>query len=121
MIMQKYIQIKEQFSQSKDWIMKHPKLVYTYVMVVLIISFGLIFLQYFYITPKISISNSIPNLYTGSDKIKSDMEENERKMDTVVKELQQLKKKRESGPLTKNDSIRIEYLFNQYQALKNGD
>ena len=45
---------------------------------------------------------------------------NDQKINVIVNELQSLKKKRESGPLSKNDSLRIEYLFNQYQKLKNG-
>ena len=48
------------------------------------------------------------------------MDKSEEKIEVIVKELQSLKKKRESGPLAKNDSLRIEYLFNQYQNLKNG-
>lgn len=120
MTVKKYHVIKEQFLQCKNWIMKHPKQVYTYVMIVLFLSFGLIFLQYFYFSPKLSMTSSPPNLYSRSDEIKADMDEVEKKMGIVVKELQQLKSKRENGPLSKNDSIRIEYLFNQYQTLKNG-
>ena len=71
-------------------------------------------------TPKISTKNNIPNMYSESDQVKAKMDESEKKMETVVKEMQLLKTKREKGPLTKNDSLRIEYLFNQYQTLKNG-
>ena len=120
MIIEKYNLVKEKFLQFKHWIMKHPKQVYGYVMIVLLISFGVIFIQYFYFTPKFSFKNNIPNLYSKSDQIKSDMDKTEQKMSSVVKELQQLKNKRENGPLTKSDSLRIEYLFNQYQTLKNG-
>ena len=59
-------------------------------------------------------------MYSESDQVKAKMDESEKKMEAVVKELQLLKTKREEGPLTKNDSLRIEYLFNQYQTLKNG-
>ena len=117
--MNQYTQIKAQVLQLKDWIIKHPKQFYKYIMLILIVSFGLIFIQYYYFTPKIPINN-IPNLYSESDEVKSEMNMNENKMENVVKELQQLKGKRENGPLTKNDSLRIEYLYNQYQKLKNG-
>ena len=120
MIFEKYNLLKEQMLHFKQWIIIHPKKVYGYVMIILLISFGLIFIQYFYFTPKYSFINNIPNLYSKSDQTKSDMDKTEQKMGSVVKELQQLKNKRENGPLTKGDSLRIEYLFNQYQTLKNG-
>ena len=116
----KYNLMKENLLRLKDWIFKHPKKVYRYVMVVLIISFGLIFIQYYFFTPKLSVGNKIPTIYSESDQVKANMDISDQKMDVIVTELQSLKKKRESGPLTKNDSLRIEYLFNQYQNLKNG-
>lgn len=41
-------------------------------------------------------------------------------MKKIVVELQSLKDKRDQQKLRKEDSLRIEYLFNQYQHLKNG-
>lgn len=41
-------------------------------------------------------------------------------MEKIVKELEILKVKRDRHALQKEDSLRIEYLFNQYQQLKNG-
>ena len=120
MIMIKYNSIKENLLRLKEWIYKHPKKVYRYVMVILVISFGLIFIQYYFFTPKVSTGNKIPKMYSKSDQVKDDMEKNDQKMNVIISELQLLKKKRESGPLSKNDSLRIEYLFNQYQTLKNG-
>ena len=111
--------MREKYYQSKDWVMKHPKRVYKSVMTILFISFVFIFIQYYYFAPTVPINN-LPNLYSQSDEVKSNMEKNDNRMEKIVKELQQLKHKRESGPLAKNDSIRIEYLFNQYQSLKNG-
>ena len=117
--MDQYNNIKEKYFQSKDWVMKHPKRVYKSVMVILVISFGFIFIQYYFFTPKI-VTNNFPNLYSQSDEVKSNLDKNDDKMEKIVKELQQLKHKREVGPLAKSDSIRIEYLYNQYQSLKNG-
>ena len=116
----KYNLVKKNVLRLKEWIFKNPKKVYRYVMVVLVISFGLIFIQYYFFTPKLSTGNKIPTMYSESDHVKADMDRSDQKMDVIVTELQSLKKKRESGPLTKNDSLRIEYLFNQYQNLKNG-
>nr|DAC75472.1 TPA_exp: hypothetical protein [Elizabethkingia anophelis]DAC75603.1 TPA_exp: hypothetical protein [Elizabethkingia anophelis]DAC75639.1 TPA_exp: hypothetical protein [Elizabethkingia anophelis]DAC75668.1 TPA_exp: hypothetical protein [Elizabethkingia anophelis]DAC76291.1 TPA_exp: hypothetical protein [Elizabethkingia anophelis] len=39
-------------------------------------------------------------------------------MEKIVKELELFKLKRDKGSLTKADSLRIDYLFNQYQKLK---
>lgn len=116
----KYNLIKENILRLEAWIYQHPKKVYRYVMVVLVISFGLIFIQYHFFTPKLSLGHKIPTMYSESDQVKADMDKSEEKIEVIVKELQTLKKKRESGPLAKNDSLRIEYLFNQYQNLKNG-
>ena len=41
-------------------------------------------------------------------------------MEKIVTELKSLKVKRDSHALQKEDSLRIEYLFNQFQKLKNG-
>jgi hypothetical protein len=41
-------------------------------------------------------------------------------MEKIVTELQALKVKRDHDALQKKDSLRIEYLYNQYQELKNG-
>ena len=116
----KYNSSKENLVRLKEWIYKNPKKVYRYVMVVLVISFGLIFIQYYFFTPKLSNVNKIPTIYSESDQVKADMDKSDRKMNVIVNELQSLKKKRESGPLSKNDSLRIEYLYHQYQTLKNG-
>ena len=118
--MEKYKRLKEKYHQSIEWIMKHPKKVYKNVMIVLIISFVLIFVQYFCFTPKVNVHNNIPSLYSKSDGVQTKIDTNDQKMEAISKELQQLNVKRESGSLTKNDSLRIEYLFNQYQNLKNG-
>ncbi|MCB4235773.1 hypothetical protein LDL59_13655 [Kaistella anthropi] len=44
----------------------------------------------------------------------------EKEMEKIVNELQTLKLKRDRKELQKEDSLRIEYLYNQYQELKNG-
>jgi hypothetical protein len=44
----------------------------------------------------------------------------EKEMEKIVNELKILKMKRDRKELQKEDSLRIEYLYNQYQELKNG-
>ncbi|GIJ95365.1 hypothetical protein CAPN002_25830 [Capnocytophaga stomatis] len=46
-------------------------------------------------------------------------EDKQKRMVKIIKELEILKEKREDGSLTSNDSIRIEFLYNQYQNIKN--
>ncbi len=44
---------------------------------------------------------------------------NEKEMGKIVSELKLLKMKRDRKEFKKEDSLRIEYLFNKYQQLKN--
>ena len=96
-----YNSIKENLLRLKDWIYKNPKKVYRYVMVVLVISFGLIFIQYYFFTPKLSSVNRIPTMFSESDQVKVDMDKSDQKMNVIVKELQSLKKKRENDHETR--------------------
>lgn len=109
--------MKDKYRHYKDWVMKNPKLVYKNIMTLLLISFAFIFIQHIYFTPKVPLS-STPDFYSKSDNVKMEMKEKEAKMEKVVEELQHLKTKRNKGPLDHNDSLRIEYLFNQYQKIK---
>lgn len=59
-------------------------------------------------------------MYSKSENKKQELDSRETQMEKIVKELQKFKAKREKGILQKNDSLRIDYLFNQYQQLKNG-
>lgn len=117
---EKYEYVKLQFLRIRDYVFERPKLVYTYLMGILILSFSFPFIQYYFFTPKTQDTFKVPNLYSESDRSKSDLDKQEKLMENVVNELQRYKRKRENGPLTKNDSLRIEYLYNQYQHLKNG-
>jgi hypothetical protein len=44
---------------------------------------------------------------------------NEKEMEKIVNELKSLKVKSDRKELQKEDSLRIDYLFNQYQKLRN--
>ena len=60
-----------------------------------------------------------PILYSKSKMVQSTAANNEKEMEKIVNELKLLKMKRDRKELKKEDSLRIEYLFNQYQKLKN--
>ena len=60
-----------------------------------------------------------PILYSKSKMVQNSTANNEKEMKKIVNELKLLKIKRDRKELKKEDSLRIEYLFNQYQKMKN--
>ena len=60
-----------------------------------------------------------PILYSKSGVTSHTVENNNKEMEKIVNELKTLKVKRDHHALQREDSLRIEYLFNQYQKLKN--
>jgi len=61
-----------------------------------------------------------PALYSKSQMSQHSTVNNEKEMRKIVEELGTLKVKRDRKQLQRKDSLRIEYLFNQFQKLKNG-
>lgn len=109
--------MKDKYLQYKKWVMKNPKLVYINIMAILLISFVLIFVQHYYFKREVILS-SIPDFYSKSDAVKMSTSEKEAEMAKIVRELEILKTDRNNGPLDNKDSLRIEYLYHQYQKLK---
>lgn len=113
--------LREKIVFYKNKIKENPKRVYRFGMIVLSLSVVFHAVEYFvFPVKKVSIV-SVPTFNTSNNPnptlAKSEKTTNE--IAVVVKELQQLKVKEENGLLTANDSVRIEYLFNKYQNLKN--
>ncbi|MDV2442584.1 hypothetical protein CMV00_02065 [Elizabethkingia anophelis] len=108
--------MKGKISNIKDWIYKHPIQFYKYTMIFLGLSFVVSIVQYFYFPSKMKFSFSPPPAFSNSSKQKPKAKEIE--MEKIVKELKTFKLKRDKSSLTKTDSLRIDYLFNQYQKLK---
>lgn len=61
-----------------------------------------------------------PVLYSNNKTSQNLPINNDKEMEKIVNELKTLKVKRDQNSLQKEDSLRIDYLFNQYQNLKNG-
>ena len=61
-----------------------------------------------------------PVLYSKNKTTQNLTANNDKEMEKIVNELKTLKVKRDQNALKKDDSLRIDYLFNQYQKLKNG-
>ena len=104
----------------KAKIFAKPKKVFAGAMAVMVLSLIFSILQYCFFPPKVSPGESIPVFYSKSEKVKSRLDHNEREMEKVVSELAVYQQKSHEQNLTNTDSIRIEYLYQQYQKLKNG-
>jgi len=106
----------------KAWMYAHPKKTYRYIMIILITLFvaNVILDIYKYknapkdpitIFPIVELSeNQQPSL---EDKVKEEAIQVEQEFNSYREKMQQ-------GTLTKNDSLRIEFLYQKLQILKNG-
>lgn len=106
----------------KAWMYAHPKKTYRYIMIILITLFvaNVILDIYKYknapkdpitIFPIVELSeNQQPSL---EDKVKEEASQVEQEFNSYREKMQQ-------GTLTKNDSLRIEFLYQKLQILKNG-
>ncbi|WP_034672156.1 hypothetical protein [Epilithonimonas caeni] len=99
---------------------RHPKQVFIYAMLILSVSFIGMIVQGVFFPAKKEDSFKLPVLYSKSDEKKKERDEKEKEMGKIMQQLEKYKLKRDNGSLTKEDSLRINYLFNQYQTLKNG-
>lgn len=112
--------MKEKYYQIKDWVYEHPKKVYKYSMIIILISFLFTILQYIFFPPDFKPKLLVPNLYSQSEEYKLKDKNKEKEMEKIVKEMQMLKQKSEERTLDSKDSGRLKYLYTEYQNLKNG-
>lgn len=101
-----------------QWIVHHPKKFFTYSMIFLSVSFIGSMIQGIFFPSEAVFTIEPPVLYSKSQMPQSPAVNNEREMKKIVEELKILKVKRDRKQLQKVDSLRIEYLFNQFQKLK---
>ena len=87
--------MKALFQNAKQWAIANPKSFYKYAMGGLILSF---------------VINMIFSI----------LSYNENKIELINEELKGFKIKRDNGNLSTADSLRIEFLYEQYKALTNG-
>ncbi|WES98334.1 hypothetical protein P2W68_01675 [Chryseobacterium arthrosphaerae] len=102
------------------WSVENPKKFFTYSMVFLSLSFLVSILQGILFPYDTTFKIKPPILYSKSPVTQNNQTKNSKEMENIVGELQLLKVKRDRGELLKEDSLRIESLFNQYQNFKNG-
>ena len=109
------------FANIKKWIVTNPKKFYFYAMILLVVSFvaNTIFDIYAYKTENRKPQFIVPSLYRGTDAVASEYENRLKEMETIAQELAEFKSKHKQGTaFTPADSLRIEYLYAQYQTLK---
>ena len=106
--------MKERIDSLLSWAneQNRPKKILICSLVLLVLSGIFAVVREIYFPPKVTLT-SIPNFYTQSDK------EKEKRLEKVMKELHSFQEKEKMKSLTKNDSMRIEYLYNEYKKLKN--
>ena len=98
---------------------QNPKKFFTYSMVFLSVSFIGSLIQGIFFPSDNAFKIKPPILYSKNKIEQNTTKNNEKEMEKIVNELKSLKAKRDRNALQKEDSLRIEYLFNQYQQLKN--
>lgn len=106
-----------------SWAYAHPKKFYKYAMLLLVLFVGTNIVQIIFFPVEVK-ALEIPSLYRKSEKIivqnKAKIEEKEKRLEEIVRELQGFKEKHNAGLLTHSDSLRIEFLYNEFQKIKDG-
>ena len=101
-----------------QWVVQNPKKFFTYSMILLLVSFIGSLIQGIFFPSETAFKIRPPVLYSKSKTNQNLSVNNEKEMEKIVNELKSLKVKRDQNALEKEDSLRIDYLFNQYQKLK---
>ena len=102
------------------WAVQNPEKFFTYSMILLSVSFIGSLIQGIFFPSETAFKIRPPVLYSKSKTTQKLTVNNDKEMEKIVNELKTLKIKRDQNALEKEDSLRIDYLFNQYQKLKNG-
>ena len=111
--------LKQTGQKWLNWASPNPKKFFTYSMVFLSVSFIGSLIQGIFFPSDNAFKIRPPILYSKSKMEQNTSVNNEKEMAKIVNELKSLKVKSDHRELQKEDSLRIDYLFNQYQKLKN--
>ena len=112
--------IKQKGQKWLQWAVQNPKKFFIYSMILLSVSFIASLIQGIFYPSETAFKIRPPVLYSKNKTTQNLVENNDKEMEKIVNELKTLKVKRDQHALKKEDSLRIDYLFNQYQKLKNG-
>ena len=111
--------LKQTGQKWLNWANQHPKKFFIYSMLFLSVSFVGSLIQGIFFPSDVAFKIKPPILYSKSKMEQNTNVNNEKEMEKIVNELKSLKVKSDRKELQKEDSLRIDYLFNQYQKLKN--
>ncbi|PWN58479.1 hypothetical protein [Chryseobacterium viscerum] len=112
--------LKQKCQKWLQWAVQNPKKFFMYSMILLSVSFIGSLIQGIFFPSETTFKIRPPVLYSNNKTSQDLPVNNDKKMEKIVNELKSLKVKRDQNSLQKQDSLRIDYLFNQYQKLKNG-
>ena len=112
--------LKQTGQKWLNWATQHPKKFFIYSMVFLSVSFIGSLIQGIFFPSDNAFKIKPPIPYSKSKMEQNTSVNNEKEMEKIVNELKLLKVKSDRKELQKEDSLRIDYLFNQYQKLRNG-
>ena len=112
--------LKQKGQKWLQWAVQNPKKFFIYSMILLSVSFIASLIQGIFFPSETAFKIKPPVLYSKNKTAQNLIENNDKEMGKIVNELKTLKVKRDQHALKKEDSLRIDYLFNQYQKLKNG-
>lgn len=112
--------LKQRGQKWLQWAVQNPKKFFTYSMILLSVSFIGSLIQGIFFPSEKAFKIRPPVLYSKSKTTQNLTVNNDKELGKIVNELKVLKVKRDQNTLKKEDSLRIDYLFNQYQKLKNG-
>ena len=112
--------LKQKGQKWLQWAVQNPKKFFIYSMILLSVSFIASLIQGIFFPSETAFKIRPPVLYSKNKTSQNLSTNNEKEMEKIVNELKTLKMKRDENALKKEDSLRIDYLFNQNQKLKNG-
>lgn len=112
--------MKEKIKSILSWANeeRRPKKILYFFLGFLLLSSVFAIVKEIYFPPQTTFT-SIPMIYAESDKEKAKFQLKEAELEKVMKEIYQFQQKQKQVGLTKSDSVRIEYLYNEYKKLKN--
>lgn len=110
--------IKQTGQKLLERVARNPKKFFVYSMIILSVSFIGSLIQGIF-PSETTLAIKPPILYSNSGMSQNTAFIQDKEMEKIVSELKLLKEKRDRNALQKEDSLRIEFLFNRFQQLKN--
>ncbi|MDP9954998.1 hypothetical protein J2X97_000635 [Epilithonimonas hungarica] len=111
--------IKQTGQKFLERVASNPKRFFVYSMIILSVSFIGSLIQGIFFPSQKTFTIKPPVLYSNSGISQNTASAQDTEMEKIVSELKLLKDKRDRNALQKVDSVRIEFLFNRFQQLKN--